>query len=83
MQLIKYTNIKHGEQTRLAKAIGVDPQLIHQWAHHIRPVPIGRCIPIERATNGAVSRRDLRPDDWHEIWPEYAAGVEQEGSVHA
>ncbi len=29
-------------------------------------------MPIERATNGAVTRRDLRPDDWHEIWPELA-----------
>ena len=19
---------------------------------------------------GAVTRKDLRPDDWHEIWPE-------------
>jgi DNA-binding transcriptional regulator YdaS (Cro superfamily) len=29
-------------------------------------------VPIERATLGEVSRRDLRPDDWHEIWPELA-----------
>lgn len=29
-----------------------------------------RCVAIERATSGAVSRRDLRPLDWREIWPE-------------
>lgn len=28
------------------------------------------CVDIERATHGAVTRRDLRPDDWHRIWPE-------------
>ena len=28
------------------------------------------CVAIERATNGAVTRRDLRPNDWHLIWPE-------------
>lgn len=30
------------------------------------------CSKIEQATNGQVTRRDLRPDDWHEIWPELA-----------
>ncbi|KGC15007.1 hypothetical protein DM48_333 [Burkholderia gladioli] len=28
------------------------------------------CVAIERATEGAVTRRDLRPDDWQDIWPE-------------
>ena len=27
-------------------------------------------VAIERATDGAVRRWDLRPDDWHRIWPE-------------
>jgi len=35
-------------------------------------VPIARCLAIERATSGAVTRRDLRPDDWQDIWPELA-----------
>ena len=29
-----------------------------------------RCTAIEQATAGAVRRWDLRPDDWHLIWPE-------------
>ena len=33
-------------------------------------IPIKRCIQIEFATDGVVGRKDLRPDDWHEIWPE-------------
>lgn len=28
------------------------------------------CVLIERATAGDVRRWDLRPDDWHLIWPE-------------
>lgn len=28
------------------------------------------CVQIEQATDGAVTRRDLRPDDWAQIWPE-------------
>lgn len=35
-----------------------------QWLSNARPVPVERCSAIERATNGAVTRRDLRPKDW-------------------
>jgi DNA-binding transcriptional regulator YdaS (Cro superfamily) len=27
---------------------------------------------VERATRGAVTRQELRPDDWRDIWPELA-----------
>ncbi|WP_080405934.1 YdaS family helix-turn-helix protein [Burkholderia ubonensis] len=30
------------------------------------------CVAIERASQGVVNRRDLRPKDWHLIWPELA-----------
>lgn len=33
------------------------------------PSPV-LCVAIERFTNGVVSRCDLRPDDWREIWPD-------------
>ncbi|KVG89469.1 hypothetical protein WT81_04990 [Burkholderia stagnalis] len=28
------------------------------------------CVAIERESKCAVTRRDLRPDDWQDIWPE-------------
>lgn len=28
------------------------------------------CVVIERETDCAVRRWDLRPDDWYRIWPE-------------
>lgn len=56
----------------LARRIGVPPSLLSQWRLKVRPVPIWRCVPIERLTDGAVTRRDLRPDDWYLIWPELA-----------
>ena len=57
----------------LRTAIGAkgDAQ-IRQWQHGYAdriPSP-ENCVAIERATSGAVTRRDLRPDDWHRIWPE-------------
>lgn len=59
----------------LREAIGVksDAQ-IRQWRDGFQdrmPSP-ANCVAIERATVGKVSRKDLRPDDWREIWPELA-----------
>lgn len=28
------------------------------------------CVVAERISGGMVTRRSLRPDDWHRIWPE-------------
>lgn len=28
------------------------------------------CVAIEQASSGAVTRKDLHPDDWAAIWPE-------------
>ena len=63
----------HGSQTDLARSISAQPQLVWQWSKGVRKIPVGRCLAIERATNGAVTRKDLRPDDWHQIWPDLAA----------
>lgn len=51
-----------GGQTALAKAINVTPPLVWQWLHGRRPVSGRHCIPIERVTEGAVTRGQLRPD---------------------
>ncbi len=65
--------IKHfGSQTALAKAIGVTPQTVNQWVRGIRSVPVGKCLAIETKTGGAVKRRDLRPNDWADYWPDLA-----------
>ena len=58
---------------RLRELIGAksDAQ-VRQWQHGYadrRPGPV-YCVAIERVTNGLVTRRDLRPDDWHLHWPE-------------
>ena len=70
MDIATFCADKHGAQTELARKLGLPPQLIWQWVRGVRPVPIERCVPIEAATDGGVRRWDLRPDDWHLIWPE-------------
>lgn len=51
-----------GSQSALAKAIGVAPAMVWQWCDGRRPVPAHRCVPIEEATQGKVTRYELRPD---------------------
>lgn len=63
-----------GSQANLARTLGVAPAVVSHWLHGKRPVPARFCPAIERATGGAVTRRDLRPDDWAQIWPELAQG---------
>jgi DNA-binding transcriptional regulator YdaS (Cro superfamily) len=59
-----------GSQSALARVADVPPAFVHQWLTGKRPVPANRCVSIEQATHGAVTRKDLRPNDWHLIWPE-------------
>lgn len=62
-----------GSQTALAAVLGVSKGAVSQWKDEDRRVPAAHCVSIERATKGTVTRRDLRPDDWHLIWPELDA----------
>ncbi len=59
-----------GGQAVLARALKVKAPTVNQWANGHRPVPVQFCHAIEVATGGAVTRKQLRPDDWHRIWPE-------------
>lgn len=60
----------------LAQKIGAHQPDVSRWASGKRPVPEKMAVAIEAATLGAVSRQELRPDDWHLIWPELAQQVE-------
>lgn len=54
----------------LSKAIGAHAPDVSRWASGERPIPVEKCVAIEIATNGKVTRKDLKPNDWQKIWPE-------------
>jgi DNA-binding transcriptional regulator YdaS (Cro superfamily) len=58
--------------------LGVRPVSVHQWARGIRPIPAERCPDIERATGGAVTCEELRPD-LAEQWA-YLRGTKKEAA---
>lgn len=47
---------ERGALSRLAQALGLTPQAVHQWSI----VPLERVIDVERATG--IARHKLRPD---------------------
>lgn len=56
------------ERHEFAKKIGTTLSTINRYESGGLKMSPARCVKIEKLTNGAVSRRDLRPDDYHEIW---------------
>jgi DNA-binding transcriptional regulator YdaS (Cro superfamily) len=52
----------------LLVAAGYSYQQIAHWK--VRGVPAKHCAAIESATGSQVTRKDLRPNDWQQIWPE-------------
>lgn len=65
-----------GGRAYLADKLDVSVAAVGNWKQ--RGVPIEKCPGIEILTSGAVTRRDLRPDDWQKIWPELAAAQAQQ-----
>lgn len=72
MNFKDWVNGQRGRSLAVAHALGVTPPVVSDWVTGKKGVPLERCVQIERATNGEVTRRELRPDDWQNIWPELA-----------
>lgn len=75
MELDIYLLGERGRAASVAKAVGVTPVTVHQWAFDSKKqVPTERCPAIEQATAGEVSCEILRPDvTWVRVkdksWP--------------
>jgi DNA-binding transcriptional regulator YdaS (Cro superfamily) len=58
-----------GGQRALAIALGIADAQVNQWVTGRRGVPAKYCQSIVELTEGLVSVQELRPADWHLIWP--------------
>jgi DNA-binding transcriptional regulator YdaS (Cro superfamily) len=68
------TKLDVAKRDELATACGTTLGHLQNIYYGLRTCAPGLATAIEQATEGAVTRRDLRPDDWHLIWPELAKG---------
>lgn len=59
-----------GGPQAVARLLGVSVQAVCFWRDGKRRLPVEHIPRIEAACSGAVRRWDLRPADWHLVWPE-------------
>jgi len=64
--------VKHfGGPTAVARALGYgDIRNVAYWTSGKRWFPPKHCVAIERLTQGQITRRELRPYDFAEYWPD-------------
>lgn len=74
--LAKRASDENGGPTALARKVGRSPSEVSQWISGARPIPMVCAALVERASS--VTRKDLFPDDWQQIWPELAQAAAQE-----
>lgn len=73
MDLRAYTqSLPRGGVGDLAAKLGISVVYLSQLSARQdgRKASPELCVAIERVTDGAVRRWDLRPEDWPLIWPE-------------
>jgi DNA-binding transcriptional regulator YdaS (Cro superfamily) len=66
-------NLSPEDRDLFASTLGTSTGYLRKAASINSLLSPALCVQIERVTEGHLSRRDLRPDDWHLIWPELAA----------
>ena len=70
MKLLDYIRETPSGAARVAAGAGIAPAFLYQIAHGKRRASPALARRIEDATSGGVGLRDLRPNDWGDIWPE-------------
>lgn len=74
MELKTYIeSLERGKAKELAASLSISSSYLSQMASGKTAISPTRCVEIENATGGEVSRKDLRPTDWFKIWPELQA----------
>ncbi|WP_367184448.1 transcriptional regulator [Ferrovum sp.] len=58
------------QKEEIARACNTSIGYIRKASSTGQPLSPVRCVAIEQISQGVVSRKDLRPKDWHLIWPE-------------
>lgn len=71
-KLKNWLDEESGRRAELARILSVPQSFVSKLASGERPIPIHHMAAIEVFTDGAVTRRDMRPEDFAHIWPELA-----------
>jgi DNA-binding transcriptional regulator YdaS (Cro superfamily) len=69
MKLNHYLRDENISQIEFGRRVGVSQGMVWQWLRGVRRVSAEKVLAIEEATEGKVSRHDIRPD----IYPRESA----------
>lgn len=70
MKLAEYLSKNQISQDEAGKAVSVSAGRIGHFSRGEDLPPPKICVRIEKWTGGQVSRRELRPNDYLDFWPE-------------
>jgi DNA-binding transcriptional regulator YdaS (Cro superfamily) len=72
-KLLTYLNsISKGDRAIFCKACATTEGYLRKAVSTRQPLRVALCVLIEHMSGTAVTRKDLRPDDWAANWPELA-----------
>lgn len=75
-------SISPTKRAELARKLGLNEQYVYQCLTGRKTLHASMCPAFEVASDFEVRRWDLRPHDWHQIWPDLI-GTEGAPSVPA
>lgn len=70
--LTYFNNLNDTERCEFLRQTGLSEGYLRRACSTAVKMSPERCVTIERATGDAVTRKDLRPQDWADMWPELA-----------
>lgn len=82
-QLNEWLRAERGRAASLARHLGISQPFMSDMASGEKSIPIQHMPAIEAFTEGAITRKDMRPDDWSRIWPELAQAEHQGSAANA
>lgn len=72
MNLKTYIDSERGRAGALAARLGVSPSYLSQLASGKSPISPKMAVKIWRESDFVVTRQEMFPDTWVEIWPDLA-----------
>ena len=60
------------DRKAFAEKVGTSVGHLNNFSYGSTKLAPAICVAIEKASMKAVTRQELRPDDWLDIWPELA-----------
>lgn len=73
MELKKYFfDLTPDARQAFAESVGTTPKHLTNVSYGYKTLDEKVCVAIEQKTSRIVTRQEMRPTDWHLIWPELA-----------